>query len=123
MSERLNNDALAQRDRIFAARDLAWLHRCAEGHRIELSCLTIGPACVLHTPGELCIEYQLAAQKMRPDAFVCMAAYGDDGMGYICTKIAYSQGGYETSRVSRVAPEVEDVLMAAMGEMLRVDAD
>jgi hypothetical protein len=122
MSERLKNETLAQRERIFAARDLAWLRRCAAGHRIDLGCLAIGPAYVLHMPGELCIEYQLAAQRMRPDAFVCMAAYGDDGMGYICTKIAYSQGGYETSRVSRVAPDVEDVLMAAMREMLQQGA-
>ena len=32
--------------------------------------------------------------------------------------IAYTQGGYETGPVSRVAPEVEDVLMRAMRELL-----
>ena len=53
-------------------------------------------------PGELFIEYQLAAEKMRPDATVCMAAYGDYGPGYIGTEIAYTQGGYETGPVSRV---------------------
>ena len=52
---------------------------------------------------------------MRPDATVCMAAYGDYGPGYIGTEIAYSQGGYETSYVSRVAPEVEKVLTDAIG--------
>ena len=69
-------------------------------------------------PGELFVEYQLAAQKMRPDDFVSMAAYGDWGPGYIGTKIAYSQGGYETGWVSRVAPEVEDVLMPAIRDLL-----
>ena len=54
---------------------------------------------VLHMPGELLIEYQLAAQQLRPDLFVAMAAYGDYAPGYIATEIAYSQGGYETSRV------------------------
>jgi len=49
-----------------------------------------------------------------------MAAYGDLGPGYISMEIAYSQGGYETGRVSRVAPDVEDTLMAAMREMLEV---
>jgi hypothetical protein len=48
-----------------------------------------------------------------------MAAYGDYGPEYIGTKIAYSQGGYETGPVSRTAPEVEDVLMKAMRELLR----
>jgi len=47
-----------------------------------------------------------------------MAAYGDDGTGYIGTEIAYGQGGYETGTVSRVAPQVEQVLMSAMKKLL-----
>jgi hypothetical protein len=61
----------------------------------------------------------LAAQKMRPGSPVMMAAYGDYGMGYIGTAEAYSQGGYETGPVSRVAPEVEGVLTEAMRELLK----
>ncbi len=69
-------------------------------------------------PGELFVEYQLAAQRMLPAAMVCMAAYGDDGCGYIGTEIAYSQGGYETTKVSQVAPQVEKVLMDGMKALL-----
>ena len=61
----------------------------------------LGPIDILHMPGELFVEYQLAAQKMRPDSFVCMAAYGDYGPGYIGTAIAYTQGGYETGSARR----------------------
>ena len=107
-----------RREKVRRARELAWLRRMKSGHQIELGCLRIGPARVLHMPGELCIGYQLAAQEMRPDLFVCLAAYADDGMAYICMKKAYAQGGYETTRVSRVAPEVEDVLVPAMRRML-----
>jgi hypothetical protein len=107
------------RERLRAARDLAWLRRCRAGHKIELSCLKLGPAYVVHMPGELFIEYQLAAAKLKPGALVCMAAYGDYGPGYIGTSIAYSQGGYETTRVSRVAPEVEGVLLAGLAELLK----
>jgi len=72
------------------------------GETIDIACLKIGPAYVLHMPGELFVEYQLAAQKMRPDSPVLMAAYGDYGPGYIGTAIAYTQGGYETGpRVAR----------------------
>ncbi len=106
------------RDRVFAARNLAWSRRCKAGHQVDLSCLRLGSVYVLHMPGELFVEYQLAAQQMRPDAAVCMAAYGDDGCGYIGTEIAYSQGGYETGRPSRVAPQVEHVLMGAMKALL-----
>jgi len=106
------------KSRLRAARDLTFVRRMDAGHRIPLSCLKLGTARVLHMPGELFVEYQLAAQQMQPNAFVAMAAYGDYGPGYIGTKIAYGQGGYETGVVSRVAPEVEGVLMEAMQELL-----
>ena len=73
----------------------------------------------MHMPGELFVEYQLAAKKMRPDLQVAMAAYGDYGPAYIGTTVAYSEGGYETSpRASNVAPEVEPILMDAMQRLL-----
>lgn len=56
---------------------------------------------------------------MRPDDFVALAAYGDYAPGYIGTAISYTQGGYETGVVSRTAPEVEEVLIAAMRKLLR----
>ncbi len=115
--QRLNSETISVRERVHTARDLAFLRRMERGHKIPLTCLRIGPAYVLHMPGELFVEYQLAAQEMRPDDFVCMAAYGDAGPTYIGTKIAYSQGGYEVTR-SRVAPEVEDALMTAIRELL-----
>ncbi len=114
----LDDTQAALRERIRAARDLAFLRRCQAGPPIDVACLRIGPACVLHMPGELFVEYQLAAQAMRPDAFVAMAAYGDYGPGYIGTTIGYDQGGYETSEVSRTAPGVEPVLMKAMERLL-----
>lgn len=99
---------------------LAWLLRCQQGHRIELAMLRLADVRVLHMPGELFVEYQLAAQAMRPDLKVAMAAYGDYGPGYIGTAVAYAQGGYETSpRASAVAPEVEAVLMEGMQALLR----
>lgn len=103
-----------------SADDLAWVMRCRAGHQIDLTCLHIGDASILHLPGELFVEYQLAAKLMRPDRVVAMAAYGDYGPGYIGTEIAYSQGGYETSqRASKVAPQVEKVLMDGMKVLLQ----
>ena len=105
-----------------AADGLAWLTRCREGHKIDLACLSLGDIRVLHMPGELFVEYQLAAQAMRKDLHVAMAAYGDYGPGYIGTTVAYGEGGYETSpRVSSVAPEVEPVLMEGMRKLLGAD--
>ncbi len=101
------------------ADQLAWVIRCQSGHAIDLACLHVGRARVLHMPGELFVEYQLAAKKMRPDLQVAMAAYGDYGPAYIGTTVAYAEGGYETSpRASNVAPEVEPILMEAMKRLL-----
>jgi hypothetical protein len=106
--------------RIAAARNLVFLRRVQAGVATELACLRLKHVHVLHMPGELFVEYQLAAQAMRPDAVVCMAAYGDYGAGYIGTEISYSQGGYETSpRSTNVAPQVERVLTDAMRELLK----
>lgn len=103
-----------------AARELAWLRRCEAGEKIQLSCLHVGPASIVHTCGELFIEYQLAAQKMQPERFVALAAYGEYAMGYIGTAESYPQGGYEVSRrASRVAPEVEKALLPAIAELLQ----
>ena len=101
------------------ADQLAWVVRCQSGHAIDVACLRVGNARVLHMPGELFVEYQLAAKKMRPDLHVAMAAYGDYGPAYIGTTVAYAEGGYETGpRASNVAPEVEPVLMGAMKQLL-----
>jgi hypothetical protein len=116
----LDNPGAKVGERAKAANDLVWLLRCRAGDTIDVPCLHLGKARVLHLPGELFVEYQLAAQKLRPDLFVAMAAYGDYGPGYIGTEIAYSQGGYETEpRSSLVAPQVEGVLMDAIQRLLR----
>ena len=104
--------------RAFATREMVFIRRTQAGIQIPLSCLRIGHAHVLHMPAELFVEYQLAAQQMMPKDFVAMAAYGDNGPGYIGTEIAYSQGGYETGPVSRVSPEVEKVLLSALRGLL-----
>jgi hypothetical protein len=102
-----------------AAQKLAWLTRQKSEHQIDIPMLSLGDVRVVHMPGELFVEYQLAAKAMRPDLKVAMAAYGDYGPCYIGTTIAYDQGGYETSEgATNVSPTVEPVLMDAMKQLL-----
>ena len=118
----LDDEEAQPAEKLTAAKHLAFLLRTRAGEKIEIPCLRLGEARVLHMPGELFVEYQLAAAQLRPDLFVAMAAYGDYGPGYIGTHVAYSEGGYETSqRASRVAPEVEQVLKRAMVELLEAE--
>jgi len=118
MQGALEDQKLEPKFRANAARYLAWYARCKEGKPIELSALHIGGLHVVHMPGELFVEYQLAALKEKPGDLVALAAYGNYGPMYIGTAKAYAEGGYETSQVSRVGPGVEDVLMTAMRKVL-----
>lgn len=102
-----------------AASQLAWLRRCRGGHPIPVGCLRVGDARMLFLPGELFVEYQLAAQRMRPDLHVLVAAYGNVAMAYFGTAVAYTQGGYETEpRSSFVGPRAEPVLLSAIESLL-----
>jgi hypothetical protein len=104
---------------IAKADQLAWVKRREADHAIDVTCLRVGKARVLHLPGELFVEYQLSAKAHRPDLQVSLAAYGDYGPGYIGTAAAYPEGGYETSaRASNVAPEVEPILLGAIRTLL-----
>jgi len=120
---RLQDAKLHPRDRCFAARAIAYKRRVDSGRKIDIGCLRVADARVLYLPGELFVEYQLAAQRMRPDLHVAMAAYGQYSPGYIGTKVAYSQGGYETGRVSRVSPASETILMGALRRLLDAPGD
>ncbi|MFI4876247.1 MAG: hypothetical protein ACIALR_12940 [Blastopirellula sp. JB062] len=105
--------------RVHAADKLSYFNSVKRGEKIEIGCLSLAETRILFLPGELFVEYQLAAQSMRPDKNVLLAAYGDYGPFYIGTRIAYWQGGYETSQgATNVSPEVEQVLTDAIAELL-----
>jgi hypothetical protein len=103
-----------------AASRLAWVRRGADGRKLNVACLSLGHARILHMPGELFVEYQLYAKSLRPDLFVAMAAYGDYGPWYIGTATAYDEGGYETSPgATNVGPQAEAPLRAAIQRLLK----
>ena len=87
------------------------------GDKIDIQCLTLGRARILHLPAELSVEYQLAAKAMRPDLFVTVAAYSDYSPHYIPTAIEFRRGGFEAG-ASWVTSEAEGILMEAMRKLL-----
>jgi hypothetical protein len=96
----------------------SFVARYRAGKTLNVACLSLGNSRILFMPGELFVEYQLAAKKMRPDLFVAMAAYGDTGTGYIPTASAFREGGYEVG-ASNVTPQAEEALMTAMRKLLK----
>ena len=122
--EEIKDKTLTPAQRETAAHRLVWLRRCQAGETIDLGCLHVGLARILYMPGELFVEYQLAAQSMRPDLFVAMAAYGEYAPAYIGTAIAYQQGGYETlPSSSNVSPQAEGILLDGMRRLLIADGN
>jgi len=116
----LSDEKATRAEKMSAAEKLAWYQRWKEGVKINVSSLRLGKVWLLNLPGELFVEYQLAAQRMKPGEEVCTAAYEELGPGYIGTAISYTQGGYETSDLnSGVAPEVEAVLLEAIKKVLK----
>jgi hypothetical protein len=97
--------------RVRAACNVAYTRRASRP--VMTSLLEIGPATILHLPGESLIEFQKFAQQLRPGRFVAVAAYGDLGPGYICHERAFHEGGYEPT-ASRVAPHSEWILKGAI---------
>lgn len=113
------NDSLLMENHGWA-RKIAFLERMEAGVKTDIGMLKINDVRILFMPGELFVEYQLAAKSYRPDLKVAMAAYGDYGAGYIGTEVQYEKGGYEVSeRASNVDPSVEDVLMGVMEHLLK----
>lgn len=121
LRNRLTNESLNIHIKLRAAEKLAWYQRNISGHLIDIAALRLGKVWMLSLPGESFIEYQLAAQQIKPGEIVCTAAYGDYGPGYIGTKKSYfEKGGYETSDiVSGTGPDVEEVLIKAMEAVLK----
>jgi hypothetical protein len=101
--------------RILAATRVAFFQRI--DRPIDLSMLQIGPATLVHLPGECMIEFQFFAQGLKPNDFVAVAAYGDVGPGYICTEKSFSEGGYEPT-ASRAGQQAEWVLKDAIRKLM-----
>lgn len=118
LRKRMEDGSLDATKRLTAALSLAWMERVRARPVIELSRLRIGPADILHLPGEPFVEFQLHAQAAREDRFVAVAGYGEGGPGYICTDAAFAEGGYEPT-ASAVGPPTERILKGAIEELLR----
>jgi hypothetical protein len=101
--------------RLYAACRVAYAERAERP--IDISLVKIGPAWILHLPGECMIDFQLYAQSLVPDRFLAVASYGEGGTSYICTEASYQESGYEPS-ASNLAPQAEQVLKKAIRTLL-----
>ncbi len=103
--------------RMRASIALAWCEQLKIRPTLDISSYRLGPATIVHLPGEAFVEYQLYAQSVRPNDFIAVASYGDGGTGYIVTDAAFTEGGYEPGQ-SFVGPPTESLLKAAIKKVV-----
>lgn len=102
-------------ERVRASFALSWRKRCEGGKpNLDLPVLDFGAAQLLLLPGEPFVEYQLFAQRQRPDSLVLTLGYGDYGPCYIPYDKAFAEGGYEPGPWSFVDVGVEKQLKEAI---------
>ncbi len=80
---------------------------------LDVTALRLGKALIVHLPGEPMLDFQIFIQRQFAGNFAAVAGYGDIGPGYLCTDLAYNQGGYEPS-ASNAAPGTEAAVKAAI---------
>lgn len=106
--------------RISAALGLSWRERVAAGRLIDVPCLDFnrGQALFALLPAESFVGYQLAAQRLRPEAFVMVAGFGDGAPGYIPTDQCWKDG-YQDD-YCWVAPMTDQPILEALRQALAV---
>jgi hypothetical protein len=102
-----------------AALGLSWRKIADAGHKIDVPVIDFGSAVLVLLPGESYIEYQLLAQKLRPDDFVLVMGYGECATGYVPTAKAVEENDGNLSDWCWVAPGAEKALTAALESVLK----
>ena len=110
--------ASSKSQRLMAALGLSWSARVARAQPVEVPSLDFGPAQLVLLPAEAFVEFQLAAQRLRPDQFIMALGYGECGPGYIPTEAARAEGYVEEHGYCWVAAGAEEKLRRALAGAL-----
>jgi hypothetical protein len=102
-----------------AALGLSWRNRADAGHTVDVPALDFGAAQLLLLPAEAYVEYQLFAQRQRPDSFVVTLGYGECAPGYIPIERAWKEGDTNLHDWCWVAPGAEERMKGAIRGALR----
>jgi hypothetical protein len=111
----------------FGAQETLTLARAANEGRVaeaanavmpaEVQAVTIGPWTFVAWPGEMFVEFALELKKQRPNTFVISYANGEL-QGYLVTRAAAEEGGYESQNAIFKSPESGEMLVKTTLELL-----
>lgn len=88
---------------------------------VELQILRVGDLTIVALPGEIFVEFGLAIKAHADGGRVVVVGLANDHIGYVPTRAAYSQGGYETwpTPTSWSAPGTGEAMTEAVVARLR----
>lgn len=107
-----------EKKRNLAAMGLSCRKRFTAGRKIDLPVLDLGGALVMLLPGESYVEFQLAAQKMRPNSFVMTLGYGECATGYLPPDAAWAENDDNLTPWCWIARAADKVLLESMRKAL-----
>jgi neutral ceramidase len=90
----------------------------SEPMQVEQTCAAIGDTAYISFPGELFTEIGLKIKKRSPFARTYIIGLANGCIGYVPTREAISQGGYEVD-TRRVADDAADLIIERSLELLR----
>ena len=85
--------------------------------KVPVSVLCLGKVGFVGFGGEPFMEYAAAARRAGKEIYVVTACLANGGQGYLPSKEAFDEGGYE-ARTSRFTPTVAEVLQGCAAELL-----
>jgi hypothetical protein len=98
--------------------DYARQYSGAKSIEWEMQCIRIGQIALLSVPGEPFIEIAQQIVARSPFPHTLFSGYSNGGFGYIPTREAFAEGGYEP-QATPFAPEAADVLVEEGIQLLR----
>ena len=84
----------------------------------EMQCIRIGPVALLSVAGEPFIEIAQRIAAESPFEHTLFSGYSNGGFGYIPTREAFAEGGYEIE-ATPFSPDAADALVAEAARLLR----
>ena len=102
-------------------KEIEYLKQIKEDHiSTYVQVLAVDDTAFVAVPGEMFVELGLEIKEKSPFKHTFVVELANDYIGYIPTRIAFQEGGYETlnARSSKVAPEAGELIVEKTISML-----
>ena len=84
----------------------------------EIQAWKLGDLGIVFVPGELFNEIGVYVKQHSPFADTFFVGYANGNVGYVPTREAYAEGGYEVNAACQVSPEAEELITKKCLELL-----